>query len=182
MAQPGIRGHAGPPRRSEWRDLLPQSDSVRSHLSRDRPEHSQQPGVSHGRSHRGVHRDPQATPDPLSTAYFVNFLNLGYTIEQVKALIYASPEYFADSGSTTLSYLSALYTDILNRPLDSSGIGYFGRSSPPATWIRRSLRTAAAIRSRERGAGDSDQSGRVQQSRHGRVPALSCAARSMRPV
>jgi hypothetical protein len=66
-------------------------------------------------------------PDPISTAYFVYYLNLGYSIEQVKALIYASPEFYVNAGASPIGYLEALYQSALNRPLDPNGIAFFGQ-------------------------------------------------------
>jgi hypothetical protein len=61
-------------------------------------------------------------PDPASVSYFVNILNNGGSIEQVESLIYGSAEFFTvEGGGTDLGFLQALYPDVLNRPLDTTG-------------------------------------------------------------
>jgi hypothetical protein len=54
-------------------------------------------------------------------AGFVQALGSGTTIEQVKALMLGSPEYFQRAGSTNLAFLQALYHAVLNRALDPAG-------------------------------------------------------------
>ncbi len=78
--------------------------------------------------------------DPASVAYFVNYLNEGYTIEQVKALIYASPEFYnVQGGGTPNGYLTALYRDILNAPLDGPGQVYWGAQLTSQTVLYQNI-------------------------------------------
>jgi hypothetical protein len=67
------------------------------------------------------------TPDSGSVAYFVNYLNQGYTIEQVKAVMVGSAEYYtAQGGNTAEGFLEALYRDALGRSLDDNGRSVWG--------------------------------------------------------
>jgi hypothetical protein len=59
--------------------------------------------------------------DPAGEAGFVQALGSGTTIEQVKAIMLGSPEYFQRAGSTNLAFLQALYHTVLNRALDPAG-------------------------------------------------------------
>jgi hypothetical protein len=60
--------------------------------------------------------------DPAGIALWTAFLAKGGTEKQLEAIFYGSGEYFANrGGSTTDGFLTALYQDILNRPIDSAG-------------------------------------------------------------
>ena len=59
--------------------------------------------------------------DPAGEAGFVQALGSGTTIEQVKAIMLGSPEYFQRAGSSNLAFLQALYHTVLNRALDPAG-------------------------------------------------------------
>src|SRR5207253_6248161 len=50
-------------------------------------------------------------------------LEAGMTVEQVKAIILSSPEFYQHAGNTDLAFLQAVYQNpaVLNRPLDSTG-------------------------------------------------------------
>jgi hypothetical protein len=57
---------------------------------------------------------------------FVTQLNNGTTNEQVASQLAGSAEYFQTRGAgTNLGFLQALYLDVLNRPIDSSGQATF---------------------------------------------------------
>jgi hypothetical protein len=60
--------------------------------------------------------------DPGGLANSVAFLMAGGTVEQLGAVIAGSPEYFqARGGGTNNGFLTALYQDLLNRPIDTNG-------------------------------------------------------------
>jgi len=59
--------------------------------------------------------------DAAGEAGFVQALASGTSIEQVKAIMLGSPEYFQRAGSTNLAFLQALYHSVLNRALDPAG-------------------------------------------------------------
>jgi hypothetical protein len=58
-------------------------------------------------------------------SYWVGQLQAGQTDEQVVAGIVSSPEYFQLHGNSNSSWLTALYQDLLDRPLDPGGAAYF---------------------------------------------------------
>jgi hypothetical protein len=60
--------------------------------------------------------------DPTGLANDITFLQSGGTVEQLAAVIIGSPEFFQkQGGGTNNGFLSALYQDALNRPIDSGG-------------------------------------------------------------
>ncbi len=60
--------------------------------------------------------------DPGGLANSVAFLTAGGTVEQLASTIAASPEYFQTrGGGTNTGFLTALYQDVLNRPIDMMG-------------------------------------------------------------
>jgi sugar lactone lactonase YvrE len=68
---------------------------------------------------RILHRS--ADPSGLST--FVTLLAQGGTAEQIEAQLLGSDEYFNNrGGGTTAGFLGALYQDVLNRPIDNTGL------------------------------------------------------------
>src|SRR5262249_2423038 len=61
-------------------------------------------------------------PDSTGLAAFAGFLGAGGTVEQVKASILGSGEYFTSrSGGTNDGFLAALYRDVLGRAIDPGG-------------------------------------------------------------
>ena len=55
------------------------------------------------------------------------YLNEGFTIEQVKALLYGTPEFYnGPGGGTNAGYLGALYQNALGRPIDGDGFNFYG--------------------------------------------------------
>jgi uncharacterized protein GlcG (DUF336 family) len=66
--------------------------------------------------------------DPGGLTFFQSRLSSGSTPEQVTAIIAGSPEYFQLHGANNSGFLSALYTDLLQRPIDSGGQAYFTRA------------------------------------------------------
>jgi hypothetical protein len=66
--------------------------------------------------------------DPSGLSFFVNALANGATIEQVKASLLGSQEYFqVRGGDTNNGFLAAIYQDVLNRTIDPSGQAAFGQ-------------------------------------------------------
>jgi autotransporter-associated beta strand protein len=63
---------------------------------------------------RYLHR----APDPAGFQGFVTFLNNGGTDEQVADMLIGSQEYFNNAGGTLNGFLTNLYQDVLNRPID----------------------------------------------------------------
>src|SRR5208282_6924309 len=59
--------------------------------------------------------------DANGLATWVNFLNQGGTDQQLEANLLGSNEYFNNAGATNNGFLSALYLDVLHRPIDSVG-------------------------------------------------------------
>ena len=59
--------------------------------------------------------------DANGLATWVNFLNQGGTDQQLEADLLGSGEYFNNAGATNSGFLSALYLDVLHRPIDSIG-------------------------------------------------------------
>jgi len=53
---------------------------------------------------------------------WVNLMQGGYNAEQIRAGILGSPEYFADTGGTNTSFVTALYQSFLNRAPDPNGL------------------------------------------------------------
>jgi len=53
-------------------------------------------------------------------------LNAGLTIEQVEGGFLGSPEYFQKAGGTNTGFLTALYQDVLDRPVDQVGAAAWG--------------------------------------------------------
>jgi uncharacterized delta-60 repeat protein len=51
------------------------------------------------------------------------FLARGGTINELRAFLLGSAEYFADSGKTGSGFVAAVYRDVLGRSVDSSGAG-----------------------------------------------------------
>src|SRR5262249_10561483 len=66
-------------------------------------------------------------PSAAEVGPFVAQLAAGATVEQIKATILSSPEYFqVRAHGTNLGFLQALYADVLGRGLDPSGQATFG--------------------------------------------------------
>ena len=56
----------------------------------------------------------------------VAYLSQGYTIEQVKAVMYGTTAFYTEQGGgTDLGFLEALYQDALGRPLDAAGESFY---------------------------------------------------------
>jgi hypothetical protein len=64
--------------------------------------------------------------DASALGEYVPFLNHGGTIEQVRATLLSSSEYYFDrGGGTDAGFLAALYTDVLGRAIDPSGLDVY---------------------------------------------------------
>jgi hypothetical protein len=59
--------------------------------------------------------------DPTGLSAFLTDLESGITIEQLKAAILGSPEYYQDQGGTNTDFLQGLQAAILSRAPDSAG-------------------------------------------------------------
>lgn len=66
--------------------------------------------------------------DGVGLAAGLAFLKAGATDEQLKALLLGSDEYFIDQGGTVPAYLSALYADLLDRPIDAGAAAAFAQA------------------------------------------------------
>ncbi len=54
-------------------------------------------------------------------------LNSGGTLDQVRAMLLGSSEYyFARGGGTDFGFLDAMYRDVLGRPIDDAGVSFWG--------------------------------------------------------
>jgi hypothetical protein len=63
--------------------------------------------------------------DPTGLNSFVAFLQHGGTLEQVRAALAGSNEYFALHGGTVSGFLAAIYEDALGRQADPAGLNGF---------------------------------------------------------
>src|SRR5207302_291383 len=64
--------------------------------------------------------------DLMGLAYFGGLLRDGATVEQVTALLAASPEYFnTRGGGTAQGWLGAVYRDTFGRDVDQTGLDAF---------------------------------------------------------
>jgi hypothetical protein len=90
--------------------------------------------------------------DAFGLNAFTMFLGNGGTAEQVEAVMVGSPEYFQLHGSTTAAFLSALYQDVLQRPVDAVGAQAWGAEL--ASGVARGTVAAAILASME---SDADQ-------------------------
>jgi hypothetical protein len=64
--------------------------------------------------------------DPVGLSAFTAELGSGGTDEAVAAALVGSPEFFQDSGGSNSGFLSALYEDVLNRPIAATGQSAWG--------------------------------------------------------
>src|SRR5207302_911227 len=66
--------------------------------------------------------------DALGLVGLVNFLAAGGTIEQEKAILLGSAEYYTNrGGGTNNGFLTALYQDVLERTIDTAGQNFFNQ-------------------------------------------------------
>ncbi|HEX7450431.1 MAG TPA: TIGR03118 family protein [Pirellulales bacterium] len=67
--------------------------------------------------------------DPSGQAFFVSFLESGHTVEQIAAILAASPEYFASrGGNSNDGFLDALFHDALGRAVDAGARQFFDQA------------------------------------------------------
>ena len=64
-------------------------------------------------------------PDPLGQLVWSSAMTAGLSEEQVQANFASSPEYFIENGANPVSYIEALYTNVLRRVPDPAGVGYW---------------------------------------------------------
>lgn len=65
-------------------------------------------------------------PDPAGLEYFTNLLAQGKTLDQIRAIILGSDEFFTRvGGGTTDGFLAALYNEVLGRAIDSVGAAFW---------------------------------------------------------
>lgn len=65
--------------------------------------------------------------EPTALIASVAFLNSGGTITQLGSFILGSPEYYQLHGGTNAGFLSALYLNVLHRPIDPGAILVYGQ-------------------------------------------------------
>jgi uncharacterized delta-60 repeat protein len=65
--------------------------------------------------------------DPAGMGAFLAQSEAGVTDEQIAVELINSPEFFQRAGGTNTGFLSALYSDALNRPIDPSGLSNWGQ-------------------------------------------------------
>jgi hypothetical protein len=66
--------------------------------------------------------------DAVGLAAGVALLKAGATDDQLKAFLLGSDEYFSARGGTVPSFLSALYMDVLDRPIDAAAGAAFAQA------------------------------------------------------
>ena len=66
--------------------------------------------------------------DAVGLAAGVALLKAGATDEQLKASLVGSDEYFSAGGGTVASFLSTLYVDVLDRPIDAAAAAAFAQA------------------------------------------------------
>jgi hypothetical protein len=66
--------------------------------------------------------------DAVGQSGWSGFLAGGGTLEQVEAFILASPEYFQLHGGTNMTWLDAVYLDVLRRGIDTQGQTIWGNA------------------------------------------------------
>jgi hypothetical protein len=64
--------------------------------------------------------------DANGKLYYLGLIHQGATLEQVKAQIFQSNEYFIKNGGTNFGFLTGVYRDGLGLPLDQAGIAFWG--------------------------------------------------------
>ncbi len=65
--------------------------------------------------------------DALGLSDALGRLGSGGTLEQVKAIIMGSPEYFFGHSGTPASFLNSVYQDALGRTVDQAGLTFWGQ-------------------------------------------------------
>lgn len=65
------------------------------------------------------------SPGQAGTQYWLGVMSSGRTIEQIEALVAGTDEYYRNAGGTNPAYVSRLYTDVLGRSVDATGLRYF---------------------------------------------------------
>ena len=67
--------------------------------------------------------------DPSGLSTYVSFLNQGGSIQQLRAILLGSDEYFLGvSGGSNEGFLAKLYQDVLGRAIDPSGLATYGQA------------------------------------------------------
>ena len=64
-------------------------------------------------------------PDPAGADYWTNHLQ-GRGVLDLRVLLLSSDEYHARAGGTDAAWLDAVYRDVLDRPIDTAGLAYWG--------------------------------------------------------
>ena len=65
------------------------------------------------------------SPDDAGLKYWVSALGAGDRLEHILASLLASPEYFARQGNDVTEFVKGVYRDVLGRPGDPAGVGYW---------------------------------------------------------
>lgn len=63
--------------------------------------------------------------DPAGRAHWVGLIASGSTLERVAAFLYGSDEYYRARGSTVGGFVESLYRELLGRPSDPEGHGFW---------------------------------------------------------
>jgi len=64
-------------------------------------------------------------PDTSGLNFWVGQMRQGLTDEQLEAGFIGAPEFYAEAGGTDLTWVDAMYQDLLGRPADSDGQRYW---------------------------------------------------------
>jgi uncharacterized delta-60 repeat protein len=110
---------------AQWSGLLQNGQATREQVV-GAIEHS--PEFEHLVVNRIYQEYLKRSPSPAGLASWTNFLANGGTIDQLRAKVLGSPEFFGDSGNTNASFVSALYLDVLGRPADSGGAAFWEKA------------------------------------------------------
>lgn len=75
--------------------------------------------------------------DPAGLHFFTDLLTQGGVKEQIQLAILGSAEYFQRRGTNSdAGFLTALYLDLLQRPIDAAGLSYFAQQLASGASIR----------------------------------------------
>jgi uncharacterized delta-60 repeat protein len=94
----------------------------------------------------------QRPADSFGLSAWGNFLAQGGSVDQLRAALLGSAEYFQDAGGTNAGFLTAVYRDVLGRPIDSSGSQAWNQALTEG--VSRTAIAGAIIGSAE---GDADE-------------------------
>jgi len=65
-------------------------------------------------------------PDPVGQAFFFGIMKAGTSLQEAKAIMVSSPEYFQlQAGNSNDKFISAVFADFLGRGVDPTGQAYY---------------------------------------------------------